>query len=614
MFDFLRKLIFPIIIIVLVFFVAMIILQWGADITRSQQNIDRYAGVINGKEISLEIYDRYYSSLLRPEQEKYDYDIPQQKLEEIRNNAWQQLQADFLLNEQIEKYNIFVSGEEIYNFLKLYPPQEVQSAPQFMTDGQFDYQKYMNAMLNPENAPFWASLEAYVLPELKKYKLQQEIISTARVTQAEVMEAFLADREKIKLGFLTAERASFRDKVPEIADEAGRRFYEEHKEDYKIGEQAVVDVVTFPKEPSEMDWEAVKREINDIYDSAAAGVDFTELAQIFSQDNSASKGGDLGWFSRGRMVPEFDSTVFAMKVGEISKPVRTQFGWHIIKLLDTKIEKEVPRGKTKSENVEKRNAAHILLKVEASPGTLDQLLQNATDFVEQADQIGFEQAAEEANLEIKTTEPFEKETTFIRPFLGRSQETLDFAFANKEEAISTVLENASMYFVARVVNRIPAGYRPYEEVAKAVTGRIVTERLDQLCADSAQSAYAAITGGLSLKRAADRFGFTYDTTGTITRTAGFIRNVGNTPEVIGTAFALKDINDISRPTKYNNGYVILQLLEKTSANLEEFNQLQDSLHTATLMKKQQAFYRQWYNDLVKNAEIENYIEKYYRAY
>lgn len=85
--------------------------------------------------------------------------------------------------------------------------------------------------------------------------------------------------------------------------------------------------------------EEVKKKAEDIYNKAKGGEDFAKLAKEFSQDpGSAVKGGELGTFAKGAMVPEFDKTVFSMKVGEISKPIETQFGFHIIKL--NKKEKE----------------------------------------------------------------------------------------------------------------------------------------------------------------------------------------------------------------------------------------------------------------------------------
>jgi parvulin-like peptidyl-prolyl isomerase len=116
-----------------------------------------------------------------------------------------------------------------------------------------------------------------------------------------------------------------------------------------------------------------------------------------------------------------------------------------------------------------------------------------------------------------------------------------------------------------------------------------------------------------MRNTAYAYGFTYDTTGLINKRS-IIRNIGSDPEVIGRAFALENKGDISQPIRYSNGAVILKLMEHVSPDLEEFNQLQDSLYAETLLKKQEATYRKWYENLVKNTEIENYIDRFYTSY
>ncbi len=325
MFEFLRKLIFPIIIIVLIFFTGMIVLQWGADITSSGSS-KNIIGIINGEEVPWQVFERSYSNLIREEQDKLDYDLPTSRMAELRDQAWQQLLVDYLMTQQIKKYDITVTSEEMFGFLRAYPPEMLQTSQQFQTDGKFDPQKYTAAMVNPDNAPFWASVEQYVLPDLQRFKLQQEIISTIRITPAEVRQAFMENREEVKIGYVYVPKNDLAGKQPEPTDEDAKAFYDENLESYAIGEQAVIRLATFEMKPSQTDWDRGYALAKEVYDSAVAGSDFAELAQIWSQDGSAANGGDLDWFERGRMVAPFDSAVWAMEVDQISPPVKTQFG------------------------------------------------------------------------------------------------------------------------------------------------------------------------------------------------------------------------------------------------------------------------------------------------
>ncbi|MCP4704813.1 MAG: hypothetical protein GY865_09410 [candidate division Zixibacteria bacterium] len=468
-----------------------------------------------------------------------------------------------------------------------------------MTDGKFDYQKYVNAMVNPENTQFWAGLENYVLPELKKYKLQEQIIGAVRVTPAEVMDAFLADKEKIKLGYINIKSNDFRGLVSEVTDEEIKKFYDENKENYKVDERAKIDFVMFRKDPSEGDWQNIRLQIQDVYDSAAAGADFAELAEIFSEDNSASNGGDLGWFKQGQMVGPFDSAVFAMEVGEVSQPIKTQFGYHVIKLLGTK--------------EDERNAAHVLFKVEASQETLDQALQFANDFAVTSRENGFETTAEEFSYEIKSSIRAFDRDDLISPEIRTNSSIAEFALSNSVDEISDPFELQNFIVVAKVTERFPAGYSTMEEVTTNIQSDVKKEKYNQMALDTANTIYNSIKNGSTFNQASSTFGYSYEATELIKRNS-VVPNVGRFPEITGAGFAIKEVNQSSGPVVYKNGVVIMKLLDKISADLEEFNQTQDSLKAVTLQQKQQDMYRQWYNDLVTNAEIVSYLDDFYRGY
>ncbi len=609
MFPFLRKLIFPIIIIVLIFFTGMIILQWGADITSSQSSSNAI-GVINGEEIALQVYDRYYSSLYRQEQDKIDDELPVSKIEEIREQAWNQLMVDVLMKQQVDKYNIAVTDEEMYNFLRMYPPQEIRQTQQFMTDGKFDTQKYGAAMVNPDNAAYWASVERYVLPDLQRYKLQEEIVSTVRVTPAEVMQEFLNEREEIEIGYIYLDKTNFKGLAPEPTEEQMEAYYEENKEGYLIEERAVIDLIKIEKTPSQNDWDQVYYQIKEAYDSAVAGADFSELAKAWSEDNSASRGGDLGWFGRGQMVPEFDSAVFAMKIDEISPPIKTRSGWHVIKLLGIKTEKETPPGETKPVDVEKRNAAHILMKVKISQETFDQLELNARDFVMQAREKGFAETAEEYGYEIINTRPF-RENDYIQS-IGPNIEAARFALDNKIGTISDIMETKSSFFTFQVAEHIPEGYKAYADVKKTISRKLEIDTQIKMARDSAMTIRGSLENGMKMSQASRSYGIPYDTKKNVTRKS-IIPNIGNDPMVIAAAFALERPGDLSQPVEFRNGIVVIKLLDKSTPGIDEFTQVEDSLKMEVLMKKRQDAYQRWFDTMVENADIENNIDRFYRG-
>lgn len=115
----------------------------------------------------------------------------------------------------------------------------------------------------------------------------------------------------------------------EVTDEEVKEYFEENKE--MFDEQEQVDARHILVEEEDL--------ANELYEKLKDGADFAELAQEHSTDGSAAAGGDLGFFPRGKMVPEFEEKAFSLEVGKISEPVKSEFGYHIIETLDKKEEK-----------------------------------------------------------------------------------------------------------------------------------------------------------------------------------------------------------------------------------------------------------------------------------
>jgi len=107
-----------------------------------------------------------------------------------------------------------------------------------------------------------------------------------------------------------------------VSDEDLKKFYDQNKEKFKTGDQLKASHILVKSE----------KEANDVLAQLKAGGNFEELAKKLSTDGAAAKGGDLGWFSKGSMIPEFEKVAFAMKEGDTSGAVKTKFGFHVIKL------------------------------------------------------------------------------------------------------------------------------------------------------------------------------------------------------------------------------------------------------------------------------------------
>ncbi|MBM7059200.1 peptidylprolyl isomerase [Pseudomonas sp. UL073] len=119
-----------------------------------------------------------------------------------------------------------------------------------------------------------------------------------------------------------------------VSDDEVRRGYQERRASFARPEQVRARhiLLRVPAGASDEQVETVARRIKKLRRQLVAGTDFAELARAQSEDPSGARGGELGYFSRGQMVPAFEAAAFALDPGEVSEPVRSEFGWHLIQV------------------------------------------------------------------------------------------------------------------------------------------------------------------------------------------------------------------------------------------------------------------------------------------
>lgn len=603
MFEALRKMILPIIVIVLVFFMGMIVLQWGLDITqRSNFTQANVAGVINGQEISWDYYGQIFDRFYQREVENSEEELPDSRIRELRSAAWNEIVGDILLQQEAEKRGITISDQDIYISLRTNPPQYLQEAPDFQTDGKFDYQKYLNIMADPQASFFWASLEPQVRKELKRIRVQQLVVQTPHVTEAEVKRTFLASNEAVNVAMVNVQMGDFSAEVGTAEDEELQAYFEENKDKYEVEERRILSIVKFEKKPSKEDLARYRARAQALYDSATAGADFAELARNHSDDQATGKnGGELGWVSEGRMVDEFDSAAFALDEGEISTPVKTVFGYHIIKN-DGFRAQPTPTG----EEGQQAKLSHILIRTQASDVTLANGLQLMDSVVANTRESDMETAAEKLGLELYQTKPLAEEVRV--PYLGRasSHHILEWAFKAEVGDVSEVMENDETYSVIRVDEILPPGPAELEDVRRRVQSDWRYTTAQQMCRDTMAAVWADMESGLPLENAAYKHNLDYEKPVTIRR-SGSVPELVNDPKAIGAAFSLHEPGEILGPLDYKGGTVIMELLSRTEPDLSQYNEQRDSIYASVLNAKQQKTWELWFRDLHESSEIENNV-------
>jgi peptidyl-prolyl cis-trans isomerase D len=323
-----------------------------------------------------------------------------------------------------------------------------------------------------------------------------------------------------------------------------------------------------------------------IYKKLQNGADFATLAEQYSQDpGSARKGGDVGWFGKGRMVPEFEKAAFSGAVGVVQKPVKTSYGYHIIKVT----------GKTDKKFVIEK----LFEPIKASVTTQDANLNEAKDFAYIANKDGFEKEAKLMKYSMAQTPPFTKDAYAI-PGIGLNNELRDWAFNNDLNDISEVYRVASGYVVTQISDIVNAGVKPFDQVKAQIRPLVLRENKFALAKTEAEKIKSQINGDLSKASSIDSK-VVINVTGQFTP-AGSVPTVGVDYAFIDKCLDL-DVNKVSEPVKGIRGYYLIKIISKTPFDSTAFEAQSTTIRNSILQQEQSTFFNEWLSELRKNADI-----------
>ena len=591
-----RKMTRSILWIVIAAFVGTIIFAWGMEFT-SKKAKQGVIAVINGKDIPYQSFQYLYDQKMRDAEKKYD-EVTDQVAKDLRDQAWSEMVDQTLLSQEVKKRGIAITNKELYEFMKRFPPKEIMESEGFQTNGKFDYNKYLQALTDPR-VP-WGQIEGLIRNQLMVGKLQESIISSIRINDPEVYRKYVDDNQKARVNYIFVPVTEFPATAIKLDQSEIQKYYDENKDKFKMTERAVLRFVEFPKAPSKEDEEKVKSRLLEVRDLALKGENFDTLAREYSEDPaSKQKGGDLGWLKKGSIKQPFDQVIFNLKPGGLSEPVKSEYNWYLIKLLEKK----------KTKGVEEAHASQIVLRIIPSEETLNKIKNQSEELSRQAKKIGLDKAAAEEKLQVKESGMFVK-GSFI-PNLGMSQEANKFAFENKPGKTSDPIEAQFFYYVVELKDRKPAGIAPLSDAESFVKQALLNKKQYELAYQKGTRIYEEIKKGKDFKKAAEENNEKVMDSGEFYRSS-YVSGVGQIPEFAGTAFALNEKGQVFSPIELTTGTYILQLVSKSVVNDSLYQVQSDSLKVDLLRKKQYDIYSQWFDNLKKTAKIQDFRDQYYK--
>ncbi len=330
----------------------------------------------------------------------------------------------------------------------------------------------------------------------------------------------------------------------------------------------------------------VESRLADIRRQIEGGADFASMARQHSEDNTASIGGDLGWFGQGRMVEPFENAAFGASTGQVVGPVRTSFGYHLIEVTD-RAEHEL-------------QIVDFAQPVVADIGTLSQLQERLEDLRFYADESGdFQEEAERLNMTVETVQVEEDQD--VIPVIGQSRTLQQFLSSASRRNISEVIELDDAFMVAYVREIQRAGYRPFEEVVEEVRPRALREVRQERAV--ARLSEAAQEGG-DLSAISGRLGSQVRSADDITFAGQVVPGLGREPRFVGTVFGLPEGARSTVVAGENAAFIVeVDAIHEPPAMTDSQRQ---NLERQLLTQRRSQTLNEWFSALRDEANIRDY--------
>jgi peptidyl-prolyl cis-trans isomerase D len=602
--------------------IVVVFVFWGVGSWTSHQ--EGVVATVDGEAISRQDYTNEYNRLMDQVRQNFGAGITDEMLKslQLETQALNQLIDRLLLKQAAARLDLRVADEELVS--------SIRSIPAFQSGGVFDPRRYQQML--PLNRLTPEAFEVMQRDALLFAKLQRVITDSVKVSEAEVADWYTWSNAAVKIDHVPIASEKYA-KITASPEEVAQ-YFERNKESYRTEPELQARYLRFTPEAYLDKVALTDAEVRDAYDSAPErfeipqtvearhillkmapdaapeavektreqlvgvlkqareGKDFAALAKQYSEDSTREQGGALGAFRREAMIQPFADVAFSLKPGEISEPVRTRFGWHLIKV------EKVNAGRTRSfEEVAPEIASQ--LKGERARGLAYDDAEAVYDAASGTGDLAGAAAARK--LALHTTDFF----TRRGPVKGvpKAAEFAQAAFQLAPGEVSDIQDFGDGYTLLQVADSRPARIPELAPIEARVKQDAIREKQAEQAGKDARVLLADVKNGAALEPAAKKAGLTAKTTDFFKR-GDSPPDLANEPEVTRAAFELSEREPLpAEPIKTSTGYSVIRFREKkppAAGGLEaEKAQIQDRL----LQQKKSKTWEAWLDQLRQSSEI-----------
>ena len=607
--------------------VAVTFISWGGYSFFREKKVT-YAAKVNGITIEWREYSDALQNAVKQYRDALGPSFSEKMIEELglKDKILDGLIDKILILQEAKRLGLSIPDEELRG--------AIESVPAFQANGQFDRRRYEGFLrlnrMTPEEFEQSQRENLLISKAVSLIKMNE-----GNVSDEEVLDTYLFENERINLTFLKIVPDSFKSQV-NVNDVEMRDYYEKHREEFRIPTFIQIQYLLFrpsdferktqvsseeikryydlrkdtfkiPKQvrarsilikagPQETpdQLEAKKKKAEEILEKAKKTKDFSSLAKQFSEEENASKGGDLGWIQKGMLGEQIESILFAMKTGELSRVLPGRDGFLILKVEEVKEEKQKPFEEAKDQILQALRKEKA--KAEASRKADDAFY----SLFRSRDLEGY---AREKDVPIKTT-GFFKEGDEI-PEIGKNPLLYSSAFSLKVGEISPVVDIPPNTYILKLINRKDSRIPPLDEVKEEVRRRAIEIKSEEQARRVAEELLKQIRTGKNMGEVAREKGYPLGETGFFTRTTGVVPKIGPAREFMAILASLTEKNPVPKEViRTKDGCFVVRLSAHEPADQSKYLSAKKNLGKRLSYQKQEEAYRNWLEQLEKKANID----------
>ena len=529
-----------------------------------------------------------------------------------------------VISEEAKRVGLDVSPEEI--------EQKILETPVFQQNGTFIGQAQYQAILAQNNLTV-DEYESSVAEDVLADKLKSFLTASVGITDEEAEKEYRRRNEKARIDYFVIDSSKLLDKVsaaeqdqkdfyeknktrysvpekrrgqyifagslrmrPEVSvsDDDLRQYYSQHRNEYSLPDRINAQHILFKtqgKKPEEI--APIREKARQVLERAKKGEDFMALARQFSEDSTAAAGGSLGIFTRGQMVPEFDRVAFSLPTATMSDLVDTQFGIHIIKV----IEKEPARDRPFEEM--KETIRPVLATLKAEQKARDVAQQAAVDLVTNKD---LNAVAMKYNLEVKETPLMQQGESL--PELSNEFERRIFTMSKGEVGTSLAISNG--YAIPTLTEIVAAHPASFEEAQSKLPDDVKAEKAKTLATEKGSQVQELIKSGKDLAAAAKAVGAEIKTSDFLTR-GGNLADYGPTADLEKDMFSLP-VGKTATPISVAGRMIAFAVKERQEVKPEDVRTASGPLKNELLPSKREEYFGAYMMEVRKKMEANGDIK------